>query len=71
MRAPWIVVEGPEGTGETSLARLLDQRLGARSLATPGAELETIREIGRQMGQACEEGAETFHDNFGWEDGDR
>jgi transcription elongation GreA/GreB family factor len=32
---------------------------------------ETIREVGRQMGEACEQGAETFHDNFGWEDGDR
>jgi transcription elongation GreA/GreB family factor len=42
---------------------VLDQRI---------AELkETIKEVGRQMGEACEQGAETFHDNFGWEDGDR
>jgi transcription elongation GreA/GreB family factor len=30
-----------------------------------------IREIGREMGQSCQEGAETFHDNFAYEDGER
>jgi len=36
------------------------------------AELEhLIREIGREMGESCSEGAETYHDNFAFEDGER
>ena len=30
-----------------------------------------ISEVGREMGRSCEEGAETFHDNFAFEDGER
>ncbi len=30
-----------------------------------------IREIGQEMGKSCKEGAETFHDNFAFEDGER
>jgi transcription elongation GreA/GreB family factor len=30
-----------------------------------------IRDIGREMGLSCQEGAETFHDNFAYEDGER
>ena len=30
-----------------------------------------IAEIGREMGESCREGAETFHDNFAYEDGER
>lgn len=30
-----------------------------------------IREIGQEMGKSCQEGAETFHDNFAFEDGER
>ncbi len=30
-----------------------------------------IREIGAEMGRSCEEGAETYHDNFAFEDGER
>jgi len=30
-----------------------------------------IREIGQEMGASCQEGAETFHDNFAFEDGER
>lgn len=30
-----------------------------------------VREIGREMGESCSEGAETFHDNFAHEDGTR
>jgi len=30
-----------------------------------------IREIGHEMGLSCEEGAETYHDNFAYEDGER
>ena len=30
-----------------------------------------IREIGHEMGASCEEGAETYHDNFAYEDGER
>jgi len=30
-----------------------------------------IREIGQEMGKSCQEGAETFHDNFAHEDGER
>lgn len=32
---------------------------------------DRIREIGRIMGESCEEGAETYHDNFAYEDGER
>jgi len=31
----------------------------------------TIKEIGQEMGASCREGAETFHDNFAFEDGER
>lgn len=30
-----------------------------------------IKEIGHEMGKSCQEGAETFHDNFAYEDGER
>jgi transcription elongation factor GreA len=30
-----------------------------------------IREIGQEMGNSCQEGAETFHDNFAFEEGER
>lgn len=30
-----------------------------------------IRKIGQEMGASCKEGAETFHDNFAFEDGER
>jgi transcription elongation factor GreA len=30
-----------------------------------------IREIGQEMGISCQEGAETFHDNFAYEEGER
>ncbi|KKQ07768.1 MAG: hypothetical protein US18_C0008G0009 [Parcubacteria group bacterium GW2011_GWB1_36_5] len=30
-----------------------------------------IREIGQDMGASCREGAETFHDNFAYEQGER
>jgi dTMP kinase len=43
MNAPWIVLEGLDGTGKSSLARTLAQTLGARLLATPGEQLEPIR----------------------------
>jgi len=29
------------------------------------------RQAGKDMGESCEEGAETFHDNFAYEDGER
>jgi transcription elongation GreA/GreB family factor len=32
---------------------------------------DKIREIGQIMGESCEEGAETYHDNFAYEDGER
>jgi transcription elongation GreA/GreB family factor len=32
---------------------------------------EHIRAVGREMGESCTEGAETFHDNFAYEDGER
>jgi len=32
---------------------------------------EHIRAVGREMGESCSEGAETFHDNFAYEDGER
>ncbi|MEK7588912.1 MAG: GreA/GreB family elongation factor [Patescibacteria group bacterium] len=32
---------------------------------------EKIKEIGKEMGRSCQEGAETFHDNFAHEDGTR
>lgn len=32
---------------------------------------EKIKEIGKNMGESCGEGAETFHDNFAFEDGER
>jgi transcription elongation GreA/GreB family factor len=38
-------------------------------------QLEAIKkrvgEIGKEMGESCEEGAETFHDNFTYEEGER
>lgn len=43
-----------------------------RQLREKIAELvERFREIGQDMGQSCAEGAETYHDNFGYEDGER
>ena len=30
-----------------------------------------IAEVGKEMGESCKEGAETFHDNFAYEDGER
>ena len=30
-----------------------------------------IKEIGQDMGKSCQEGAETFHDNFAYEQGER
>jgi len=30
-----------------------------------------IRKIGQEMGNSCQEGAETFHDNFAFEEGER
>jgi transcription elongation factor GreA len=30
-----------------------------------------IREIGQEMGASCREGAETYHDNFAYEEGER
>jgi len=32
---------------------------------------EKIKEIGQEMGRSCKEGAETFHDNFAYENGER
>ena len=32
---------------------------------------DKIREIGHEMGISCQEGAETYHDNFAYEDGER
>ncbi len=32
---------------------------------------DRIKEIGHEMGKSCQEGAETFHDNFAYEDGER
>ena len=32
---------------------------------------ETFKEIGQDMGKSCQETSETFHDNFGYEDGAR
>ncbi|MBI5913190.1 GreA/GreB family elongation factor [Candidatus Azambacteria bacterium] len=32
---------------------------------------DKIKEIGQEMGKSCQEGAETFHDNFAFEDGER
>ena len=32
---------------------------------------DRIKNIGKEMGASCEEGAETFHDNFAFEDGER
>lgn len=32
---------------------------------------DRMRETGKEMGDSCKEGAETFHDNFAFEDGER
>lgn len=32
---------------------------------------DEIKRIGKEMGKSCQEGAETFHDNFAFEDGER
>jgi transcription elongation GreA/GreB family factor len=32
---------------------------------------QKIREFGKEMGRSCKEGAETYHDNFAFEDGER
>ncbi len=32
---------------------------------------DTIKQIGKDMGDSCKEGAETFHDNFVYEEGER
>jgi transcription elongation factor GreA len=36
-----------------------------------GEVSDRIREIGREMGASCQEGAETYHDNFAYEEGER
>lgn len=33
--------------------------------------IEIIKKYGQEMGKSCQEGAETFHDNFAYEDGER
>jgi len=33
--------------------------------------VDKIKELGQEMGKSCKEGAETFHDNFAYEDGER
>ncbi len=43
MSALWIVIEGLDGSGKSSLAAALASKLGARLLATPGETLEPIR----------------------------
>jgi len=30
-----------------------------------------IKKIGKEMGESCEEGSETYHDNFAYEEGER
>jgi len=30
-----------------------------------------VRDVGKEMGLSCQEGADTFHDNFAYEDGER
>lgn len=32
---------------------------------------DKIKEIGQEIGKSCQEGADTFHDNFAYEDGER
>ena len=32
---------------------------------------DKIKQIDQEMGESCREGAETFHDNFAYEDGER
>lgn len=32
---------------------------------------DRIKEAGKEMGDSCREGAETFHDNFAYEEGER
>lgn len=32
---------------------------------------DRIKDAGKEMGQSCKEGAETFHDNFAYEEGER
>ena len=36
-----------------------------------GTICDRIKEAGREMGISCQEGAETFHDNFAYEQGER
>jgi len=36
-----------------------------------GALSDRVREIGQDMGASCTEGAETYHDNFAFEEGER
>jgi transcription elongation GreA/GreB family factor len=36
-----------------------------------GEVSDRIRVIGQEMGASCQEGAETFHDNFAYEEGER
>jgi len=43
MSAAWIILEGLDGTGKSSLAAALATQLNARLLATPGEQLEPIR----------------------------
>lgn len=45
MRAPFIVVEGLDGTGKSTLAAHPAQRLGATLLRTPATELSTVRPV--------------------------
>lgn len=47
----------------------------ANDLAQIDAQIRSLaallKSIGREMGVACQQGAETYHDNFGYEDGAR
>lgn len=44
MKPPFVVLEGLDGSGKSTIARALAQRMGWRFLTTPGEDLRTIRD---------------------------